>query len=118
MTSQDDSSVTRYKTRHDIPMTSTAYGKWIRKETGWTTPDVGIEFLMNKKGLEAVSVWQNDEMVSSGMVVPTHAPLSFTRNENEMIYFVNNVITATQHRRKGLARHVVMELLEMCERRG
>lgn len=107
-----------FETRSDIPMTRATYAKWVRTETNWNTPDENIEFLMDKKGLECVSTWKDDEMVSTGTAVPTFAPLSPSHNKDEQLYFFNNVVTAKKYRRKGLARQVVGELLSNCERRG
>ncbi len=108
----------RYKFLPDIPMSVAAYGNWVRTESDWSSTDTSLQLLLGKSGWQGVSVWQGEEMINSALAVPTYAPLSPSRSEDEVLYFINNVITAKGHRRKGLARQAMIELLDNCERRG
>lgn len=103
----------RYKIRPDLPMSVTDYARWVRKESGWTSPDENAQLLLGKSDKLIISAWENDTMVCTALAVPTYAPLSSGK-----VYFINNVITAKEHRRKGLARLLVGELLESCREQG
>lgn len=107
-----------YEIRRHCSHPNSVVAEFIRSETGWYVTNDEVDFLLNDQDLVAVlAVTKKSPSLPSGdligtvIAVPTRSPFVST----SPTYFITNVIVAKSHRRSGIARRMVGEVIQICE---
>lgn len=107
-----------YEIRGYCSHPNSVVAEFIRSETGWYVTNDEVGFLLNDQDLVAVlavtkksSSLPAGDLIGTVIAVPTRSPFVST----SPAYFITNVIVAKSHRRNGIARRMVDEVIQICE---
>lgn len=93
---------------------SETVARFLSAEMGTFVPHDEIRCLMNSEGLVAVSATAPgtpQQLIAVAIAVPAHAPHIPASSG----YALTNLAVAKSHRRQGIARRVVGEIIRICE---
>lgn len=103
-----------YEIRACCPYPYDVVANFIREETEWLFTNDEIKFLMTHEGLVAVCATAKNSpqnLIGITLAVPTHSPFFSASRAYSLTY----VIVAKSHRRRGIARRIVSEVIRICE---
>lgn len=96
---------------HDV------FGSFIRAEGEWSVTNDKINFLMTTEDAVIVSGTSKkspEQLIAIAIAGPTSSPFIPT----SPAYYITCVVVARSHRRRGIGRRIVCEVMRICEERG
>lgn len=103
-----------YDNQSHCSLSSETVADFMRAETRIPVTNDQVKFLMTDKDFVAVSATVKkspEDLIAVAIAVPTHAPFIPT----SPAYILTNVVVARSHRRKGIGRRIVPEVIRICE---
>lgn len=109
----DDKQGRAFTTRLETDVDSVALAQFVQEHAEWRTVPEEVACTMCRPGSQVLFIESNGEhkrLVAVACAIPTDPPVV----PGSTAFFLNNVIVEKSHRRRGLGKRIVVELIEHC----